>query len=203
MVITALTKLSPVNSQTIAYPNLPNYAQIPNESNSVDMIDYFHSLQERYEKGEGAALGRLLFGGYSRRYDRHDENMADEQDELEEAMEEIKATEAEEDSEDSPDNTETGSDNMSQKDDSSDIDSQSVTITESRTITISDTEISDTPSQTDDEQLQCGALAAIQAECDIASGGNDADAQICLEQKYAQQFENSDIDLLSCQSTSM
>ena len=56
-----LQQYTPINAQTIAFPNLPAAMQIPNASNSVDMRDYSKALLEYYRAGNGTTIGKTLF----------------------------------------------------------------------------------------------------------------------------------------------
>ncbi|MBE0441676.1 MAG: hypothetical protein ACTH7W_06005 [Psychrobacter sp.] len=60
LVIDALQQYSAINKD-IAFPNLPNDAQVPNDSNSVDARQYSKELLQYYRDGNGTALGKMMF----------------------------------------------------------------------------------------------------------------------------------------------
>ena len=56
-----LQQYTPMNAQTLAFPNLPATMQVPNASNSVDVREYSKALMDYYRAGNGTTLGKTLF----------------------------------------------------------------------------------------------------------------------------------------------
>lgn len=59
-----MQQYQPLSSSNIDFPNLPKDRQQPNESNTVDVREYQRELLARYKKGEGTAIGKLLYQGF-------------------------------------------------------------------------------------------------------------------------------------------
>lgn len=57
-----LQQYTPISAQAIAYPNLPLNTQTPNASNSIDVREYSQELLAAYRSGNGATIGKILFG---------------------------------------------------------------------------------------------------------------------------------------------
>lgn len=56
-----LTQYSPLDSHSVAFPNLPKAAQQPTEQNSIDLKSYIEDLIKHYESGGGTEAGKEYF----------------------------------------------------------------------------------------------------------------------------------------------
>lgn len=79
--IDVLTTFSYRNLKPVAFPNLPDSVQTPNADNSIDVKQYTQQLIQRYDGGEGTAIGKFMYQLYQLKYSQYrDYDSYDEDD---------------------------------------------------------------------------------------------------------------------------